>query len=102
MYTSPLHYSPLPLHFSPLPLFCVLFCCCPVLQQYAHSKDQLDPHLFDVARRAFTGMQADHENQSVMISGESGAGKTEATKVILQYLSEVAGSSEKIEQVGDE
>ena len=56
------------------------------------------PHAFGTASNAYWGLILDGENQSVVISGESGAGKTEATKLILQYLSDVAGSSDGVEQ----
>lgn len=45
------------------------------------------PHLFQVARKAYREMKAGtQQGQSVIISGESGAGKTEAAKLIMRYL----------------
>jgi len=43
--------------------------------------------LFLVAEDSFQDMLTDKKNQSIIITGESGAGKTEATKIILSYLS---------------
>jgi myosin heavy subunit len=50
------------------------------------------PHLYGIADDAYRLMIQDANNHSCIISGESGAGKTEAMKVILQYVAEVAGS----------
>lgn len=50
-----------------------------------------NPHVFAIAHDSLVGLQFG-KNQSILISGESGAGKTEATKQCLNYLATIAGS----------
>mmetsp|Transcript_9650 Transcript_9650/g.18159 ORF Transcript_9650/g.18159 Transcript_9650/m.18159 type:complete len:1426 (-) Transcript_9650:410-4687(-) len=61
-----------------------------VLARYvdSRSKDANPPHLYQVAEAAFGNVLRRGQNQAVLISGESGAGKTEATKVVLHYLTQ--------------
>ena len=51
------------------------------------------PHVFGTADSAYRGLVADWKEQSVIVSGESGAGKMEATKLILEYLMEMIAES---------
>jgi myosin-5 len=46
------------------------------------------PHIFAIARDAWTSMQISKRNQSILVSGESGSGKTVTTKICLRYLAE--------------
>ncbi|KAH9261382.1 hypothetical protein BASA81_000014 [Batrachochytrium salamandrivorans] len=52
----------------------------------------LPPHIFAIAGAAFQQMISEEDKQCVIISGESGAGKTEASKQIMQFISAVSGS----------
>ena len=68
-----------------------------IIDKYAHHDgERLPPHVFDTARRSYAQIVDHKAKVSVLISGESGAGKTEATKQILTYLSEVAGGTSNI------
>jgi hypothetical protein len=53
--------------------------------------DDVPPHIWGIASRSYRGL-LNRQNQSILISGESGAGKTEATKKCLAYFAKVAGS----------
>lgn len=53
----------------------------------------LAPHVYMIPARAFHALSTTGQNQSILISGESGAGKTEATKQCLSYLTAMASSS---------
>lgn len=60
----------------------------------AHDTAQLPPHVYGIGADAFQGLLQNKIPQAVLISGESGAGKTESTKHVLSYLADVAGNSE--------
>jgi hypothetical protein len=55
-------------------------------------------HVFGIAADALESLLWDSEDNSILISGESGAGKTEATKHVLKFLASVAGSKSHVEQ----
>lgn len=56
------------------------------------------PHVFAMADAAYDEMIRDGVNQSIIISGESGAGKTETAKIAMQYLATLGGGGDGIER----
>ncbi|XP_048410887.1 myosin-1B [Stegostoma tigrinum] len=57
-------------------------------------RQEAPPHIFSISDNAYQFMQTDRENQSILITGESGAGKTVNTKRVIQYFASVAASSD--------
>ncbi|XP_054724552.1 myosin heavy chain, non-muscle-like [Uloborus diversus] len=64
-----------------------------VIELYKGKKrHEVPPHIFAVTDGAYRSMLQDREDQSILCTGESGAGKTENTKKVIQYLAYVASS----------
>eukprot|EP01095_Lingulamoeba_sp_RSL-Kostka_P006267 TRINITY_DN195_c0_g1_i1.p1 TRINITY_DN195_c0_g1~~TRINITY_DN195_c0_g1_i1.p1 ORF type:complete len:1110 (+),score=492.52 TRINITY_DN195_c0_g1_i1:3702-7031(+) len=66
------------------------------------SRIEMPPHIYGLAEGAYRNMVMENENQCILITGESGAGKTEAAKKVMEYISEVSGSensSQKLDKI---
>ncbi|XP_052633959.1 unconventional myosin-VIIa-like isoform X2 [Harpia harpyja] len=84
--------------FQPLPL-----CGREVSERYRRQETgMLPPHIFAVASRAYYGMLGRRgnrpQNQCIVISGESGAGKTESTKLLLQHIMNLCKGNSQLER----
>jgi myosin protein heavy chain len=60
------------------------------------SREETKPHIYAMADEAFRNLVDEGENQSILVTGESGAGKTENTKKVIQYLAAVAHSDSPV------
>jgi len=61
-------------------------------------RNEVPPHLFAISDGAYMNMMQGGDNQSMLITGESGAGKTENTKKVLSYFANVGASTKKDEK----
>jgi myosin heavy chain 6/7 len=60
-------------------------------------RSECPPHIFGVAEGSYQGMNNGGKNQSILITGESGAGKTENTKKVISYFASIGASSKRKE-----
>ncbi|KAK4049374.1 class II myosin [Microbotryomycetes sp. JL201] len=75
--------------YRPLPLYTA-----DIVAQYKRGRRSANPpHVFAVAEEAWQQMTAHGESQSILVTGESGAGKTETTKKVIHYLATIASGS---------
>ncbi|XP_018304505.1 myosin heavy chain, muscle isoform X5 [Mycetomoellerius zeteki] len=62
-------------------------------------RSEVPPHIFAISDGAYVNMLTNNENQSMLITGESGAGKTENTKKVIAYFATVGASTKKDKEV---
>ncbi|XP_037927144.1 myosin heavy chain, non-muscle isoform X2 [Hermetia illucens] len=73
-----------------------------IMERYKGIKrHEVPPHVFAITDTAYRSMLQDREDQSILCTGESGAGKTENTKKVIQYLAYVAASKPKGSGAGE-
>lgn len=59
------------------------------------------PHIYALADSMYRNMMIDAESQCVIISGESGAGKTVSAKYIMSYIAQISGGGQKVQHIKD-
>jgi len=60
---------------------------------------EVAPHIYALSNDVYRSLLQNQENQCVIISGESGAGKTESSKILMQYIAAVSKSSTEVDRI---
>ncbi|KAF8858812.1 hypothetical protein BDZ45DRAFT_784681 [Acephala macrosclerotiorum] len=80
--------------YCPLPIYTHEY----INMYKGQGREETKPHIYAMADEAFRNLVDEGENQSILVTGESGAGKTENTKKIIQYLAAVAHSESPVKK----
>jgi myosin protein heavy chain len=80
--------------YCPLPIYTNEY----INMYKGQSREDTKPHIYAMADEAFRNLVDEGENQSILVTGESGAGKTENTKKVIQYLAAVAHSDSPVKK----
>ncbi|XP_016021298.2 unconventional myosin-Ia [Rousettus aegyptiacus] len=63
---------------------------------------ELKPHIYALANVAYQSLRSRDQDQCILITGESGAGKTEASKLVMSYVAAVCGKGEQVNSVKEQ
>ncbi|XP_034499504.1 unconventional myosin-Ia isoform X4 [Ailuropoda melanoleuca] len=63
---------------------------------------ELEPHIYALANVAYQSLRDRDRDQCILITGESGAGKTEASKLVMSYVAAVCGKGEQVNSVKEQ
>jgi myosin-1 len=73
-----------------------------VLDYRGRNQFEVPPHIYALTDQAYRSMIETNKDQCVIISGESGAGKTEASKIIMRYIAEITGKGADVDRIKDQ
>lgn len=80
--------------YCPLPIYTNEY----INMYKGQNREDTKPHIYAMADEAFRNLVEEGENQSILVTGESGAGKTENTKKVIQYLAAVAHTDSPVKK----
>ncbi|CAK9015068.1 Myosin IE heavy chain, partial [Durusdinium trenchii] len=74
-----------------------------VMKKYVGKKAyQNNPHAYAIAENAYRSMQLSTSNECIVITGESGSGKTETSKFVMNYIAALSSKSKKVQKVKEQ
>ncbi|XP_038605208.1 unconventional myosin-Ib [Tachyglossus aculeatus] len=84
--------------YRPLPIYCP-----EKVEDYRNRNFyELSPHIYALADEAYRSLRDQDKDQCILITGESGAGKTEASKLVMSYVAAVCGKGAEVNQVKEQ
>ncbi len=66
------------------------------LRYIVQNREELPPHVYGISTSAYLSLKSNAMNQSILVSGESGAGKTETVKILMNHIAQISGIDSNI------